>query len=308
MKFNSCSLTPLEAEILLGMIENNLDRIDVMTTRRWIGKETKPTSRLLDSLQGKGWLERLGQDLYALIAPLRSSESPGRRNPLALAWTSARPAYIGWGSAAAFHGYETRSPTQIAVATTRPRRRRVICGQEVRYVAVSPQRFFGFTSEIYCGSPLEISNREKTVTDCVDRPSLCGGYAELCGIISRAAPELDWKLLLAYVRRFRSISLVQRLGFFLELVEADVPEALLESLEDMVEPTHRSTLASIDTPMQPDVIGFVRRWDLFVPFARAALISTVPTVKKDIEKAAIVKPKSEAQRPGSPVEESGPYE
>src|SRR3546814_3364411 len=78
MDFNKRSLTPLEADIVLGMVEKNLATIDTATARRWSGRGTKSVSKLLASLRDKGWLERLGRGKFALVPPERGPEALGR--------------------------------------------------------------------------------------------------------------------------------------------------------------------------------------------------------------------------------------
>src|SRR3546814_16720562 len=133
MDFNKRSLTPLEADIVLGMVEKNLATIDTATARRWSGRGTKSVSKLLASLRDKGWLERLGRGKFALVPPERGPEALGDSNHLALARASVSPAYIGWRNAAAFHHFTTQHPARITVATTRSQPHRLISAEAVRY-------------------------------------------------------------------------------------------------------------------------------------------------------------------------------
>jgi predicted transcriptional regulator of viral defense system len=278
MEFNKRSLTPQEAEIILGMTERGLDRIESSTAKEWLNRTPKSVSKILRSLQSKGWLEGLGAGDYVLIPPERGPEVLGDSNPLALAWASVQPSYVGWWNAAAFHHLTTQHPVEITIATTKPHRRRVISGEDVRYIHLMQYKFFGsMTAKLY-GRSFEVSDREKTVIDCVDRPSLCGGHSEVCRIVSRAADDLDWDKLLVYCRRFESTSLIQRIGFFLELV-ASPPEDLIENLQSMIGPNDRSALG-LPVRNDPDAIGFVRRWKLHVPFSRAKLLAEVPSVSR----------------------------
>src|SRR3546814_18686870 len=85
--------------------------------------------------------------------------------------------------------------------------------------------------------------------------------------------SLDWERLLSYLRKSGSTTLVQRLGFFLELIEAEVPESLLAGLEAMIGPNHRSSLGRPDAPAEEGAVGFVRRWGLLVPYWRETLLA-----------------------------------
>src|SRR3546814_17079296 len=118
--------------MFLGRVEKNPASIDTATARYWSGGGTKSVSKLLASLRDKDLLERLGRGKFALVPPERGPEALGDSNPLALAWASVSPAYIGWWNAAAFHHFTTQHPVRIKVATTRSHRPRIIRGEEVQ--------------------------------------------------------------------------------------------------------------------------------------------------------------------------------
>ena len=65
----------------------------------------------------KGWLARLVGGRYMLLPPEYGPENRGENNPIALA--AAEPSYVGWWSAAAFHGFTTQKPMAVTVATQR---------------------------------------------------------------------------------------------------------------------------------------------------------------------------------------------
>jgi predicted transcriptional regulator of viral defense system len=74
------------------------------------------------------------------------------------------------------------------------------------------------------GRNILISDPEKTVTDCIDRPDLAGVPAELTRIVHAAMAKIDPdKLFLAAVQ-MKSTSLLQRLGFLTDLVGRLLPE------------------------------------------------------------------------------------
>jgi predicted transcriptional regulator of viral defense system len=78
--------------------------------------------------------------------------------------------YIGWWSAAAFHGFTTQKPATVFVAVKRQTPARTIEGAEIRFVSVEPRKFFGSERYTVYGRNILISDPEKTVTDCIDLP------------------------------------------------------------------------------------------------------------------------------------------
>jgi predicted transcriptional regulator of viral defense system len=70
-----------------------------------------------------------------------------------------------------------------------------------------------------------MADPEKTMLDCLDRPVYAGGVPEVTAMMSRGRHRLDWTVVCDYALRFRTQSLVQRLGYLAELVDVQWSEA-----------------------------------------------------------------------------------
>jgi predicted transcriptional regulator of viral defense system len=55
------------------------------------------------------------------------------------------------------------------------------------------QKFFGFEPVDVLGYEVLLSDREKTVIDCIDRPELAGGIGEAAYILGTASRRFNWK-------------------------------------------------------------------------------------------------------------------
>ena len=100
----------------------------------------------------KGWLTRLVGGRYMLLPPEHGPENLGENNPIALA-AAAEPSYIGWWSAAAFHGFTTQKPMTVTVATQRQIAARTIEGTEVRFITIAARKFSGTAPILRTGLP-----------------------------------------------------------------------------------------------------------------------------------------------------------
>ena len=78
-----------------------------------------------------------------LLPPERGAESLGENNPFAVASAVVEDSYVGWWSAASFHGFTTQKPATVFVAVRRQTKTRTIEGTEIRFVKVEPRKFFG---------------------------------------------------------------------------------------------------------------------------------------------------------------------
>ena len=273
-------LSNLDAKLILTLEETGqriFTRVDAAAIlERTPGECTK----ILTRLQSRGWLERLGNGTYALVPSAYGAELTGEFNIHALASASIPDGYIGWWSAASLHHFTTQVPHVIQMASARRHRPRNIVGNDVIYHATQAKRFFGFETIEIMGRPVRITNKEKTLVDCVDRPDRCGGPGELCRIVWGASGQFDWEILANYVDLFDSASLVQRLGFILDLVEIEIPNHARDHFKRKIGST-KSSFGS----RRPDEkhFGYVSEWGLTVNFTKEALTGDVPRKTSLIE-------------------------
>src|SRR5690242_13031728 len=190
MNINLRTLGPKEAKVVLSLTEQGRDVVRAADIIELAGSESS-ARKVIRNLLKKGWLSRLVGGKYLLLPPERGPENLGENNAFALASRVVEPSYVGWWSAASFHGFTTQKPMTIFVAVTKQVPTRTIEGAAVQFVTIAPRKFFGFQSYKVYDRPVVISSPEKTVTDCVDRPDLCGGVTELTRIVYGAHAEVD---------------------------------------------------------------------------------------------------------------------
>lgn len=277
MKINLRTLGPNEAKVVLSFREQGREVVRATDVIDLLGSE--PTARnVIRNLLRKGWLSRLIGGRYMFLPPEHGPENLGENNALALAAAVIEPSYVGWWGAASFHGFTTQKPTSIAVATLRQVPARTIEGTGIRFVKVARRKFFGFTSYNVYGRSAAISMPAKTVVDCVDRPDLAGGPAELARIVYGAASEVDPHELTDAALKMESTALVQRLGFLTDLVAWKLPDELRHRLRAAIPKSARSTFGQ--SKQQHD-IGYISEWGLFVNAARCDLLADVPRLQQD---------------------------
>ena len=215
---------------------------------------------------------------YLLLPPERGAESVGENNPLAIAAAVVEESYVGWWSAAAFHGFTTQQPAVIFVAVRRQARARTVEDAEIRFITVPARKFFGFKSYSVYGRATRISEPEKTLIDCVDRPDIAGGPAEVTRIVHAAMAEIDQRKLVDAAMQMKSISMLQRLGFLTDLVERPFEQELRARMRVAIPKSARSIFGR-DTRKEDD-LGYVADWGLFVHARKSDLLSEVPRIRK----------------------------
>ena len=229
------SLSNAEASLLTRLAERGKQIFDIADAHDAHGADTSPRGTL-NRLVAKGWLERIERGKY-LIVPLEAG--PGRtwsEDPHVIARHLASPAMISYWSALHYWNLSEQIPRVTYVQTTARRENRspTILGMRFRFVRVKPARFFGGHTYRSGEWQVDVTDREKTIIDCLDRPDLSGGVPAIGDALLAGDGDFDWERMTSYLRRFGSGAVVKRLGFLVEhlaLAHPPEPQTIAEWLK-----------------------------------------------------------------------------
>jgi len=219
---NIISLSDTEASLLTELAGNGKEIFTTRDAYRILGPG-KPTRDALVRLVDKGWLQRIEKGKY-LIVPLEAG--PDRvwaEDALVIAAHLVSPSLVAYWSALRYWNFTDQVPrvTYVQTPARKENRTPLVQGMRFRIVRVKEERFFGGRTAQIGGSPVQVTDPEKTFIDCLDRPDLSGGVAEVARALREE--EIDWKRLTEYLRRFRSGAVVKRLGFLVESIGLSHP-------------------------------------------------------------------------------------
>lgn len=276
MDSNLRTLGPAESRVVLSFREQGRTVVRVADVLDLLGSENS-ARKVIRNLIRKGWLSRIIGGRYMLLPPEHGPENLGENNILALAAAAVDPSYIGWWSAASWHGFTTQKPMTVFVAVLRQTPSRLIEGSEVRFVKVTERKFFGHETYDVYGRSVSISTPAKTLIDCLDRPNLAGGPSELARIAHRALAEISRDDLLAAATAMKSKAVLQRLGFLADLIGRPLPDDTRQALRDAIPRTYRSHFGRAER--REGDLGYVAAWGLFVNARREDLLSEVPRIR-----------------------------
>jgi predicted transcriptional regulator of viral defense system len=242
-------LSHLEQTIYFASQRQGVHLLDAGFATDLVGISRRHAVNLLASMAQKGALHRVGRGRYAVIPPdvlygrksyvvdphlildelMQSNGADGRY-------------YVAYQSAAAIHGAAHQLPFVVLVAVPQQRRPIELGRARIQFVQLKPEKFFGFQQVHYHDVPLNVSDPEKTILDCLDRFDLCGGVAEVARTISGLIDEVERVKLLEYLRRMDNQALAQRLGLILERlitvqeIEKDLIDAIAGRVGEHVYP------------------------------------------------------------------------
>jgi predicted transcriptional regulator of viral defense system len=277
------TLGPAEARVVLSFREQGREIVEADDIIKLL--ESEQTGRkVIRNLVRKGWLTRLMGGRYMFLPPERGADHIGENNPLAVASAVVEKSYVGWWSAASFHGLTTQKPATVFVAVRRQIAPRTIEGAEIRFVTVEARKFFGFKDYNIYGRSTRISDPEKTLVDCIDRPDLAGGPVELTRIVHAAMAEINQEKLLSAAMQMNSKALLQRLGFLSDLVERPLKDELRQQLRTAIPRKTRSAFGA--RARREGDIGYDADWELYVHARKDELLSEVPRIRKTGRKHA----------------------
>lgn len=227
-----------------------------------LGLPRSPAAKLLSRWQRQGWVKRMRRGVYSRIPVDAVTADRTVENPWVLVPALFGPAYVGGWSAAEYWDLTEQIFRDICVFTTRAFRsqRQEVEGLPFILHRIPEKAMFG-TRTVWEGrTRIQISDRERTLLDLLDRPDTGGGIEHVLSCLERflAASESSLPRLLEYAGRLGNGAVFKRLGYLLERSghpDAEAREACRARLTRGV--------ARLDPSMPTPRI--VTRWRLRVP-------------------------------------------
>lgn len=227
----SRSLSPLESKLILHLEWEKQPVVTVEDTAQVLNISQDYARKVLQRLARDHWLAPIVPGKYELIPAERGEYAFPDTNPLFIGSQLVSPYYFSYATSAYYHSVTTQASQTVYLATTEGKTRKLFI-REKTYQIVHQQahHFFGFGEVNAFGSQVMMSEPEKSLLDCLHRPVYCGDIPEVATMLWRGKSRLQWDRLAEYAVRFESQSLIQRLGYLIELLEISVGEIIREKL------------------------------------------------------------------------------
>jgi predicted transcriptional regulator of viral defense system len=238
------TLSKNEARVVLDLEWRGQKTVTLEDIRQTLGTTHNYARYLAHRLVGKGWLERLRPGLYQLVPADRGQEGIADANPLAAGAVLVEPYFFSFGTACTYHGLTEQVFAEVYVACQERRRPEIIRRKRYVFVSLPAQRFFGFKEVSVLGQAVQMATVERALLDAVDRPRFAGGIGEVSRIAARSTTRISWDTLVGFASKWGSSALAQRLGFFLDLHHAEIPEDVRVRLASLIRPGSKIQLGS----------------------------------------------------------------
>ena len=240
-----------ESFLLLSLARRDKEIFTIDDAREIIDNPKK----ILYMLSKKGWILPLKRGLYAIV-PMEIGPKGADSfiiHDFIVASYLAKPYYIGYWSALNYHGLTDEIPRTVFIANLKAKKPLKILHSEFYFVKLSKKKFFGFKPIDIEGRKINISDREKTIADCLDHPEHAGGIDDVAKAIFFNHKELNLELIEEYLTRMGNLTALKRFGYILEVcnIEYKIKTVPLKSY-------------SIFDPLSPRKEVYNSRWKLVI--------------------------------------------
>jgi predicted transcriptional regulator of viral defense system len=251
-----------EARLLLTLASRGKQVFTTGDAQAVLGRARHSANKLLARLSGKRWLLRLRRGLY-LILPLEAGvEGTYSVHPFRIVPYLVTPHALAYWTALSYYDYTEQMPGTIFVATTaEPTTGELTIdelGLRYRFVTLVPDKFFGHQRIWTEGQEVTITDRAKTVLDCLDHPEYCGGVVEAAKGLHEGLSQEHFspQKLTEYAGRIKNRAILKRMGYLAELLELPVVDEI-ERWQALL-----STGYSLLDPLAGDQGPYDSRWRL----------------------------------------------
>lgn len=223
-KNNRKGISKTESFLLSKLSEDGIEIFNVKDVSRVLEKSYTASRNIISSLKAKRWIERIEAGKY-LILPLSAGVKPEyTEHEFIIGSKLVEPYYIAYWSALNYYHMTEQIPFSVFVATTKRKSNRKILDVNYIFVTLSKKKFFGLGVVNIAGKNLFISDKEKTIADCLDHPEYCGDITEVAKALK--SKDVYYKKTVDYAIQMGNATILKRLGYLSEVLKLDIGEGL----------------------------------------------------------------------------------
>jgi len=176
---------------------------------------------LLSRLEQQGRIERIERGKYMVI-PLGAEKGKYTLNEFTLGNILVDPCIIAYWSALHHHGLTEQIPLTVFIQTTSRKKKQdlKIFGIPYKIIRVKNEKIFGTEKLWIDETEVMITNKEKTIVDCLDKPKYAGGIIEVVKALKEN--NIDLEKIKEYAIKLGNSAVTRRLGYLCERLEIPI--------------------------------------------------------------------------------------
>lgn len=222
------SLSKTESYLLSKLSEEETEIFTVKEVSKALNKSYAVSRKIISNLKAKRWLERIDTGKY-LILPLSAGVRPKyTEHEFIIGSKLIEPYYISYWSALNYHHMTEQIPFSVFIATTKRKSNRKILDVNYIFVALSKKKFFGYSNVTIAGKAVLISDREKTIADCLDHPEYCGDITEAAKALK--SRNISFERIVDYAIKMGNATILKRLGYLSEALKLNPGDKIMKKM------------------------------------------------------------------------------
>lgn len=250
-------LTNKESFLISSLAKNDMKVFTIEDAKTIAGKQAV---KMLTNLVKKKWVLKLKRGLYInvpLDIGVKGADSFILHN-FVIASKLVESYYIGYWSALNHYGFSDQIPSTTFIAALKAKKGLKIFDTSYLFVQVSESKFFGTSNIKIDGEKVKISNKNKTIADCLDHPGHGGGIDEIARSIYFSIEEIDIEKIVKYALKMGNLTIIKRFGYILDTC------SLIEKYKIIFDKIELSKGYSLFDPLSPKKGYYDKKWLLLI--------------------------------------------
>jgi len=181
----------------------------------------KSIQKALYRLLQRGAIERIEKGKYMII-PLGAEKGKYTLHEFVIASLLVEKHAIAYWSALNYYGLTEQIPNTVFIQTNTRKfnNNPKIFGIPYKIIKIKDTKIFGIRKEWIEETQINITDKEKTIIDCLDLPQYAGGVIEVAKALKNN--KFDRKKLENYAQRIGNSGVLRRLGYLCELLSIKI--------------------------------------------------------------------------------------
>ena len=208
------------SKLLSLLSSEKKDIFTIKDAKEALGARGGSVAKLLHDLAVNKWITRIERGKYIIIPLDAGLRAEHMTHPFIIGRSLVSPYYIGFLSALNYYGITEQPSQKVFIVTKKKSRRLVFQLQEYVFVRLAKKRFFGLSEEWIGNTKFIISDKEKTIIDCLFILEYSGGLTE---VMKAFREKLDYEKLYEYALKMEDVAAIKRLGYLLDIAKIKTP-------------------------------------------------------------------------------------
>jgi predicted transcriptional regulator of viral defense system len=219
MEIRKRSLGNIESQLLSILSSRDKTIFSIEDARNVTGSSSSATRLVLSDLVRKKWLIRLTSGKFLIVPFSAGQDGEHSENWYIIAKNliDPFPYYISHYNALEINEITTQPLFTIYISTPIRRAPKKILGASYQFIYIQEKDIWGIEDVwVTQSQKVKVSDIERTIIDCLNRPDLCGGISEIAKGIWIERNSIDYQKIVKYLKQFNRKSVAKRLGLIFE--------------------------------------------------------------------------------------------